>query len=68
MLYSPHHWMLQLVIGARGAEMQFLHKSTPTGTQVLDAIWWPMEPLVTTERAYLSELYQGALAFMETRA
>lgn len=48
--------------------MSFVHSSPYTGHQTLDSVGWPLSPDVKTERAYLAELYDGALTFMERRA
>lgn len=68
MMVRPHLWRVQLTMHTPAAEMTFQHQSLGTGLQVLDSVMWPLSPDVRTERAYLAELYDGVLQFMETRA
>lgn len=65
---SPHYWAVQIHLVPGHPEARFVHTSAGTGHQTLDSIVWPLSPDVKTERAYLAELYDAVLAFMETRA
>lgn len=48
--------------------MTFMHYSPRLGTQIWDSQLWPLSPDIKTERAYLGELYEACLLFMERRA
>lgn len=65
---SPHYWGIQLHLVPGHTEARFVHQSLYTGHQTLDSIAWPVSPDVRTERAYLAELYDACLQFMEVRA
>jgi hypothetical protein len=65
---SMHYWAVGLHLVPGHTEMRFTHSSSLTGHQTLDSVAWPISPDVKTERAYLAELYDGVLAFMEVRA
>lgn len=68
MIVRPHLWRVELALHPALPTVSFEHISQHTGHQVLDSLAWPVSPDVKTERAYLAELYDAVLSFMEVRA
>lgn len=63
-----HRWGVILSTQGGNSEMSFMHTSPALGTQVWDQQMWPLSPDIRTERAYLAEIYEATLFFMERRA
>lgn len=61
-------WAVRILRWPGQHTAQLVHAGPYTGFQVLEEMAWPLGPDVITERAYLAELYDACLQFMELRA